>query len=312
MSIANPTPLLSLELQVDGSNANTWNQRYNANFQRIEAAIGGAVNVDVSTGAATLTTADSGSDFAVNAQDRAGTIIFTGSPVVPATVTLAVATSGKFWQIVNFTAQVVTFKVAGQTGIPVLPNKRRRVWCNGTDIVEDITSIGLMNSDFSGFYLNVDTGVNPIPSNVTGLAYIGGSLWVQGVAGGNFGIPSGSGVNVVYYNGGNQVGSISTTPGTTSFNTTSDRRLKTEHGSYRRGLADLSAIPVRNCAFKSLPGDIRPMLFADEVQNVAPWAVRGEKNGPEFQQVDHSALVPMLIAAIRELQREIDDIKELL
>ena len=55
----------------------------------------------------------------------------------------------------------------------------------------------------------------------------------------------------------------------------------------------------------------RPMLIAHEAQEIAPYAVTGEKDAvnedgtPKFQQMDTSSLVPLLIAEIQSLRSRV-------
>ena len=55
----------------------------------------------------------------------------------------------------------------------------------------------------------------------------------------------------------------------------------------------------------------RPMLVAHEAQEVAPYCVTGEKDAvnddgkPIYQQMDHQALVPLLIAEIQQLRARV-------
>ena len=56
-------------------------------------------------------------------------------------------------------------------------------------------------------------------------------------------------------------------------------------------------------------------FIAHEVQNIIPEAVLGEKDAvdedgnPEFQGIDQSKIVPLLVGAIKELKAEIENLK---
>lgn len=107
---------------------------------------------------------------------------------------------------------------------------------------------------------------------------------------------------------GSQVGSITTNGSATSFNTTSDHRLKVVHGAADTG-ALIDAVPVHQAEMKH--GHARPMFLAHELQAALPDAVRGEKDAldadgnPVWQTVDHGMLVPILWAEIRDLRRRL-------
>lgn len=110
----------------------------------------------------------------------------------------------------------------------------------------------------------------------------------------------------------NLIGSI-TRVGTTNavaYNTTSDYRLK-EDLKEIKGLEKLSKIKVYD--FKWKDNDHRmDGVLAHELQEVIPYAVTGEKDGEQMQSVDYSKLVPVLVKAIQEQQKEIEMLKNLI
>lgn len=85
-----------------------------------------------------------------------------------------------------------------------------------------------------------------------------------------------------------------------AFNTTSDAALKTLHGP-----ADgtpLSVLPVRDAAFTAAPTARRPMLIAQEVAAVCPWAVtEGDGTPAHPSMIDHGALVPAVLAYVQSI-----------
>lgn len=114
--------------------------------------------------------------------------------------------------------------------------------------------------------------------------------------------------NVVnfYYNGGS-VGTISITSSATSYNTSSDYRLKQDLKSFS-GLDLLSKMKVYDYQWKS--DKTRAFgVMAHELQAIIPQAVTGEKDAEQMQAVDYSKLVPILIQSIQELQKEIEILK---
>lgn len=110
------------------------------------------------------------------------------------------------------------------------------------------------------------------------------------------------------------VGSISTSGGTTSYNTTSDYRLK-ENVTELNGASDrLNELQVKQFNLIGHDQTVDGFL-AHEVQNVVPEAVTGSKDevdsdgNPVYQSIDHSKLVPLLTAALQEALSEIDSLK---
>ena len=94
------------------------------------------------------------------------------------------------------------------------------------------------------------------------------------------------------------------------YGTTSDYRAKDISGPVQKPGATIDALKVYEGKMKGATQS-RPMLIAHEVQEHAPYAVIGEKNAlkkdgtPEFQQMDVSALVPLLLAEIQSLRQRV-------
>jgi len=105
-------------------------------------------------------------------------------------------------------------------------------------------------------------------------------------------------------------GSISISGSTTSYNTTSDYRLKEDFKEVK-GLEKVGAIKVYDYKWK-LDEKRMDGVLAHELAEVLPYAVFGEKdevdeNGnDQMQSVDYSKIVPILIKAIQELQAKLD------
>lgn len=105
-------------------------------------------------------------------------------------------------------------------------------------------------------------------------------------------------------------GSITQNGTTTSYNTSSDARLKTSFGEADTG-AMVDAVRVHDAEFKAMPGKRAPMFFAHELAEVCPWAVVGERDGTyrdgsiKAMQVNHSGLVALLWNEVRALRRRV-------
>lgn len=108
---------------------------------------------------------------------------------------------------------------------------------------------------------------------------------------------------------GTEVGSISTTNSATAYNTSSDHRLKEDVQIIQGALGKVNSVDA--CNFKWKISDERADGFiAHEIQEVAPYAVVGVKDGEEMQQLDYSKLVPLLWAAVQELSSEVKLLRE--
>ena len=125
-----------------------------------------------------------------------------------------------------------------------------------------------------------------------------------------------------YENDNGIVGSVKTNGSTTSFNTSSDYRLKENEVAISDGLERLNQIQPYRFNFKSDPDTRVDGFFAHELAEVVPNAVSGEKDAMDPtakdedgnprddviapQGVDASKLVPLLVAAIQELSAKVE------
>jgi hypothetical protein len=110
--------------------------------------------------------------------------------------------------------------------------------------------------------------------------------------------------HLVFVNGNGVVGSIACNGSVTTYNTGSDYRLK-ENDAPLVGAADIIRA-LRPISFDWKTGGKGVGFFAHEVEAIIPSAVSGEKDatGPNGsiipQGVDHSKIVPYLVAALKE------------
>lgn len=120
----------------------------------------------------------------------------------------------------------------------------------------------------------------------------------------------------IYHNGANK-GSISHNGSTTSFNTTSDYRIKENIAELSDGLEVVNSLKPRRFTFKDNATDTRVHtgFIAHELQAVMPELVIGEKdavdeNGEMLPQVvDKQGIVAVLVSAVQKLSEEVDALK---
>jgi hypothetical protein len=110
-----------------------------------------------------------------------------------------------------------------------------------------------------------------------------------------------------FYNPNGAVGAILVSGSATSYNTTSDYRLKEDLKDFN-GLEMISNISVYDYKWK-VDNTRSYGVMAHELQEVLPDAVSGEKDAEEMQGVDYSKIVPLLIKSIQELKAEIELLK---
>ena len=125
----------------------------------------------------------------------------------------------------------------------------------------------------------------------------------------SFAAGTGAATHGVFGNGNGGVGSIQTSGSSTSYNTSSDRRLKSNIQDAESASDKIDAIQVRQFDWKA--DDIHQDygLIAQELQPIEPIAVTGSADSDDMMGVDYSKLVPMLIKAVQEQQATIKSLE---
>jgi hypothetical protein len=103
------------------------------------------------------------------------------------------------------------------------------------------------------------------------------------------------------------VGSITTNGSLTSYNVTSDQRLKTNVVDAPSG--NIDGIKVRSFDWIKGGDHQEYGMIAQELLEVAPYAVNKPENPDEMMGVDYSKLVPMMIREIQDLKAEVNQLK---
>ena len=143
--------------------------------------------------------------------------------------------------------------------------------------------------------------------------------------------------SMTFYNTNGEIGSISPSGTTTSFNTSSDYRLKENETTISDGISRIKQLKPYRFNFKTDSGKTLDGFFAHEVSGIVPEAVTGDKDAmnPEVlyteendpgdalpegknygdvkeaisikpQKIDQSKLVPLLVAAVKELTAKVE------
>ena len=160
--------------------------------------------------------------------------------------------------------------------------------------------------------LHVDGSTTLNGSVGIGISSPGGSLIVVGstILDGTVGIGTAGGTYNLEVNG------TAAKSGGGSWAATSDVRMKENVLPYTDGLASILKINPVKYHYNKLSGyDTKPEyvgVVAQEIKTVAPYMVSTfQKNGEAFYNVDNSAMTYMLINAIKEQQKQIDELKKL-
>jgi hypothetical protein len=122
--------------------------------------------------------------------------------------------------------------------------------------------------------------------------------------------------NVIeFYQDGVQVGSVAVTSSATSYNTSSDYRLKENVVEMADASSRVLALNPVRFNFIADPDKTVDGFLAHEAQAVVPEAVHGVKDevddegNPVYQGIDQSKLVPLLTKALQEALTEIESLK---
>jgi hypothetical protein len=110
---------------------------------------------------------------------------------------------------------------------------------------------------------------------------------------------------ITFNKAGTTVGSVSVTSSATTYNTTSDARLKDITG-VARGLEVITKLNPVAYNWKA-DGKADEGLIAQEVKEIVPNAVSGSED--EHYQMDYSKLVTPLVKAVQELEQQVTKLK---
>jgi hypothetical protein len=203
-------------------------------------------------------------------------------------------------------------------------------------LVFQVSSTERARIDTAGNFLVGTTSTNPIAARTNGIALLRDFISMRGITNNMaLGISTSSGTNIAFYtdNGSTFVtaGNISSSGALTSFNTSSDYRMKENVQPMVGALDKVLALKPVTYTWKPEFAGINASgqgFIAHELQAVVPDCVTGAKDAvetvddidsegrkigtkevPRYQGVDTSFLVATLVAAIQELKSEFDAYK---
>ena len=127
-----------------------------------------------------------------------------------------------------------------------------------------------------------------------------------------------NGEAIQFYRAGSAVGSITVSSGSTSFNTSSDYRLKENVSDLTGATERLKQLQPKKFSWidDKLDAADTEGFLAHEVQEIVPKSVAGDKDEmkedkegntvPRYQSIDYSKLVPLLTASLQEAIAKIE------
>ncbi|MEA1677477.1 tail fiber domain-containing protein [Nitrospirillum sp. BR 11163] len=157
--------------------------------------------------------------------------------------------------------------------------------------------------------------------NITGATATGGASLIisgYGAGGHNYGSAWKQSSDalpfpLVFFNAaGSVIGTIATTSSGTSYNTTSDRRLKENIRPTSHGLDIINKIEIDDYNYLNDPKKTPTQgVIAQDLYKIYPQAVSVGGDNPAVQPwgVDYGRLTPLLVRAIQEQQAEIEALK---
>ena len=236
------------------------------------------------TGTVTLETPDTNSDRTISLPDADGAVVLTD---VDGTVALAATGSN-----------IITASTNGA--------ERMRIDSSGNLLVGTTETI----SGFFGSKIQVACGNNSGINIQTTTAAANSSVNIWNAT------DSGTRSLVNFYTNTSRSlkGSISSNGSTTSYNTSSDYRLKENIAPMTGALNKVAQLKPVTYKWK-VDGSASQGFIAHELAEVVPDCVTGEKDAvdaegnPVYQGIDTSFLVATLTAAIQELKAELDATK---
>jgi hypothetical protein len=291
----------SIGTAAKNSNALTWAVDATASPPSVKMTLDTSGNLGLGTAPSAWGAGTSVIDL--NTGGSAGAIASSG--------TLSIANNGFFngtnWIYKNSSTALTYQLISGQ--------HRWNIAASGT-AGNTISFTQAMTLDASGNLLVGTTVTTPAQSNVTGFKVGGGQIECNGVdtQAAILG-RSNNGQVILFYSAGSQAGNISNSSTTTSYNGTSDYRLKENITPLTNALAVVAQLKPCTYTWK-YDNRLDNGFIAHELQEVLPNAVTGEKdavdkNGnPQYQGIDPRMIVATLTAAIQEQQALITTLTE--
>jgi hypothetical protein len=162
--------------------------------------------------------------------------------------------------------------------------------------------------------MRIDNGGNVFVKTVGAPSSSNAGTMISDTGSGSFTSFSGgtsASTHAIFGNTNGAVGTIQTTNSTTSYNTSSDHRLKENVVDMTGATERLKQLnPVRFNFIADADTTVDGFL-AHEVQTIVPEAISGTHNevdddgNPVYQGIDQSKLVPLLVKTIQELEARI-------
>jgi hypothetical protein len=310
-------------------------------------ADGGAILVDPNStetinGATTLTIPDGSSAFVVCTGTAFFAIVFDDSTNIKTAVLpsvddgAALGSTTKEWSdlflasggVINWANSNVTLTHAsgkltstgtvslpdGTTALPALASSTNPdlgiYWAGGTAVSFTVDSVNIGRFGTDGLHLGKTAG---------SLATAGLSFFATSTSNGLFQITrdaniagqfnrlTSDGTIVEWMTTGTARGSVSIAGSTTSYNTSSDKRLKENLREFDAG-SILDKLSIWEFDWKE-DGSVGHGVMAQDAVKVYPEAIKRPENRKQKWQADYSKFVPLLLQEVKNLRKEVSALK---
>jgi hypothetical protein len=175
---------------------------------------------------------------------------------------------------------------------------------------DGLTTLGDTNKRFKDLYLSGDVIASGTPSSSVVGVRVNNSGSNFDLINTSCGSATTVKTHILFTNGNGNVGTIQTNGSTTSYNTSSDQRLKENIADADDAGSKIDAIQVRKYDWKADGSHQKYGMIAQELVEVAPEAVSVPEDSEEMMGVDYSKLVPMLIKEIQSLRNRVAQLEE--
>ena len=119
-----------------------------------------------------------------------------------------------------------------------------------------------------------------------------------------------NGSAIIFRRANADVGTVSVTTTGTTYNTTSDRRLKENIEPIENGKDILNSMKPCTFTFKADPlEETKHGFIAQEMQEIMPEAVSGEDGSEDMMSMDYGRITPVIVAALQDALKEIEELK---
>ena len=181
----------------------------------------------------------------------------------------------------------------------------------GTANNDGNVDLGISNVRFKDLHLSGNATHGTTPSSSAAGVFteaVGRTTYSSGSGTGGFS-------NLKFINGNGTVGTVTTSGSATAYNTSSDYRLKENVVAMSGATERLKQLKPSRFNFIADADTTVDGFLAHEVQDIVPEAISGTKDAvdadgnPEYQGIDQSKLVPLLVATIQELEARITQLE---